>query len=146
MPRIARDRPHRPMTLLAGARRRIQQMGPYRSLVLMLTPLLLVEPLKLVALVIAGKGHMLTGTAVLCGAYAVSLMFVERLFRVVKPKLMTLGWFADIWARYCSMRNKTYEWVGIPTETEGRIRTISSEPHVISSAPIAPSRPDGVER
>src|SRR5437870_780610 len=106
MPRIARDRHHRPMTLLAVARRRLQQMGPYQSLMLMLTPLLFVEPLKLVALIVAGKGHVLTGNAVFFGSYAVSLMFVERLFRVVKPKLMTFGWFADFWQRFCTMLEK----------------------------------------
>jgi hypothetical protein len=28
------------------------------------------------------------------GAYAVSIFHIERLFRVLKPKLMMLGWFA----------------------------------------------------
>jgi hypothetical protein len=57
----------------------------------MLLPLLLVEPLKLVALIIAGKGHWLTGTGVMIGAYAASLICVERLFLAVKPKLLMLG-------------------------------------------------------
>lgn len=29
-------------------------------------------------------------------AYAVSLVFVERLFKVVKSKLMTMNWFANM--------------------------------------------------
>src|SRR5512132_4000807 len=92
MPLIARIRRRRGMTFLARTRRRLQKMSPYLSLVLLLVPLLLVEPLKLVAVFIAGKGHWLTGTGMLIGAYAVSLLFVERLFRMIKPKLMTLGW------------------------------------------------------
>jgi hypothetical protein len=94
MPLIARIRRRREMTFLARTRRRLQKMSPYLSLALLLVPLLLVEPLKLVAVFIAGKGHWLTGTGMLIGAYAVSLLFVERLFRMIKPKLMTLGWFA----------------------------------------------------
>jgi hypothetical protein len=78
------------MTFLARTRRRLQKMTPYLSLVLLLVPLLLVEPLKLVAVFVAGEGHWLTGTGMLIGAYTASLLFVERLFRVVKPKLMTL--------------------------------------------------------
>jgi hypothetical protein len=69
-------------------------MGPYVSLLLLLVPLLLVEPLKLVAVIIAGKGHWLTGTAVLVAAYAASLLVIERLFRVLKPKIMMIGWLA----------------------------------------------------
>ena len=59
MPKLPQDRLRRPMTVLSCIRRRIQKLGPYQSLILILLPLLLVEPLKLVALVIAGKGHWL---------------------------------------------------------------------------------------
>jgi len=78
----------------------VAQLGPYQSLALLLVPLILIEPLKVLALIIAGEGHWLTGTGVLVGAYAISLLFIERLFRIVKPKLMTLAWFANMWARF----------------------------------------------
>ena len=94
------------MTFLARTRRRLQKMSPYRSFSLLFVPLLLVEPLKLVAVFIAGKGHWLTGTGMLIGAYAVSLLFVERLFRMIKPKLMTLGWFARLWTWFTAFRAK----------------------------------------
>jgi hypothetical protein len=45
------------MTVLAGARRVIQKQGPYQSMALLLVPLTLVEPLKLVALFVSGTGH-----------------------------------------------------------------------------------------
>jgi hypothetical protein len=35
----------------------------------------------------------------------VSLLFIERLFRLVKPKLMMLGWFAAIWSKVVALRN-----------------------------------------
>jgi hypothetical protein len=110
MPPIARPRRRREMTFVARTRRRLQKMSPYLSLVLLLVPLLLVEPLKLVAVFIAGKGHWLTGTGMLVGAYAVSLLFVERLFRVVKPKLMTLSWFARLWTWSTVFRHKVIPW------------------------------------
>src|ERR1700682_2501333 len=106
MPLIARMYRRRQITFLARTRRRLQKMGPYQSLVLLLVPLLLVEPLKLVAVVIAGEGHWLAGTGMLVVAYAASLLFVERLFRVVKPKLMTLSWFARFWTGLTALRGK----------------------------------------
>ena len=33
-------------------------------------------------------------------AYAISLLLVERLFSIVKPKLLTLPWFARLWAGF----------------------------------------------
>jgi hypothetical protein len=106
MPLIARKPRRGRMTLLARIRRRLQKTSPYGSLVLLLIPLLLVEPLKLVAVIVAGKGHWLTGTGMLVAAYAASLLVIERLFRVVKPKLMTIGWFAKLWSGFVALRAK----------------------------------------
>jgi hypothetical protein len=94
------------MTLLARVRRRLQKVSPYVSLIILLVPLLLVEPLKLVAVIVAGGGHWLTGTGMLVAAYAASLLVIERLFRIVKPKLMTIRWFAKLWSGFVALRAK----------------------------------------
>lgn len=106
MPAIVRKRRGRRMTFHARRRRRLQQISPYSSLLLLLIPLLLVEPLKLVALYVAGTGHWLTGKGMLIGAYAGSLLVVERLFRVLKPKLMMMGWFARLWTGFVALRTR----------------------------------------
>jgi hypothetical protein len=51
-------RRRRTMTGLANVRRRIQKLSPYSSLALLLVPIALVEPLKLVALFVAGEGAL----------------------------------------------------------------------------------------
>jgi len=103
---ISRLRRKRTMTTLARARRSLQKASPYASLALLLVPLVLVEPLKLVAVVIAGRGYWIAGAGMLAIAYLGSLLIIERLFRVLKPKLMTLEWFAKLWTRFVNMRNK----------------------------------------
>src|ERR1700755_2722148 len=97
MPLVGRTRSRREMTTLSRLRRRIQQLRPYPSLLLLIAPLAIVEPAKFLALLIAGKGHWLSGTAMIVTAYASSLFIVERLFRSVKPKLLMLNWFATVW-------------------------------------------------
>lgn len=119
MPVIARERRSK-MTALASVRRRIQQLGPYQSLALMLLPILLVEPLKIVALFVAGNGHWLTGTGIMIAAYAVSLVFVERLFKVVKSRLMTMNWFANMWTWFTAMRDTM--WRRLRALTGKRLR------------------------
>jgi hypothetical protein len=91
----------------ARLRRFIEGLGPYQSLVLLLVPTSLVEPLKLVAIAVAGEGHWITGTVMILVAYAASLLLIERLFRMVKPKLLTLPWFARIWDWLITVRIKT---------------------------------------
>ena len=102
------------LSVSARLRRFIEGLGPYQSLVLLLVPVSFVEPLKLVAVAVAGEGHWITGTVMILFAYAASLLLIERLFRTVKPKLLTLPWFARIWG-----------WlVTVQTETIARFRRI----------------------
>ena len=55
----------------------VEGLGPYQSLALVVVPVCIVEPLKLVAVAIAGKGHWFTGTAVMAAIVAgISFFFL----------------------------------------------------------------------
>ena len=46
--------------------------------------------------------------------YTASLLLVERLFRIAKPKLLTLPWFAWLWTQFIFLRSKMlrlFRWV-----------------------------------
>jgi hypothetical protein len=135
MPAYRRTTRRRKMTALASARRRIQNLSPYLSLLLLSVPVILVEPLKIVSLYVAGKGHWLTGTGIIIGAYALSLFFVERLFRAVKPKLLMLGWFAKLWTLFTAFRTKVIQMAfgrRSPTDQELRAKSaIATDPAFI---------------
>jgi hypothetical protein len=90
--------------LLMGLKRRIENLGPYQSLFLLAVPTATVEPLKLVAVAIAGEGHWIAGTAMIVTCYLLSLFLVERLFIIVKPKLLTIPWFAKLWTTILAVR------------------------------------------
>jgi hypothetical protein len=99
------------MTIFPSRLRRfIEGLGPYQSLVLLAVPTAVVEPLKLIALAVAGEGHWITGTIVILIAYVCSLLLVERLFNIVKPKLLTLPWFARLWGRIVALCDKIVRW------------------------------------
>jgi hypothetical protein len=66
-----------------------------------------------VALFIAGSGHWITGTVTIAGAYALSLLVVERFFLIVKPKLLRLSWFAALWKRFVAVRGTLLGWLGL---------------------------------
>lgn len=90
--------------MAGGLRRSIERLGPYPSLLLLAVPAAVVEPLKLAAVAIAGEGHWIGGTAMIVAAYSASLLLVERLFKIVKPKLLKLRWFARLWCRLIILR------------------------------------------
>jgi hypothetical protein len=80
------------------------RLGPYQSLLLLSVPFVIVEPLKVGALFIIGGGHWLIGSGILVSAYAASILVVERLFKILKPKLMRISWFAAGWRRFQALR------------------------------------------
>lgn len=92
-------------------KRYIEGLGPYQSLVLLAIPFGLVEPLKLAAVAIVGAGHWITGTITIVCAYAASLLVVEKLFRIVKPKLLTLPWLARLWNWLVALRGRALGWL-----------------------------------
>jgi hypothetical protein len=87
-----------------SARVWIEGLGPYPSLALLVAPACLVEPAKLVALAIIGEGHWMTGALGIAAAYGFSIFLIERLFTIVKPKLLRLRWFAKLWAKIIVLR------------------------------------------
>src|ERR1700753_4336062 len=95
---------------LSRMRRTIEGLGPYPSLFVLAIPVSLIEPLKLAAVAIAGEGHWIAGTVVIACAYAASLLVVERLFRIVKPKLLKLPWFARLWNWFVALRHRALGW------------------------------------
>jgi uncharacterized membrane protein len=92
-------------------RRKIQRLNPYAALFLVAVPFMLAEPLKLAAVFIFGTGHLLAGLMVMLSAYLVSAILVERLFEIVKPKLLTFTWFVVIWKRFVETRRKAFRWL-----------------------------------
>jgi hypothetical protein len=103
---MAELEPPRQKTVLSRLRGHVEALGPYQSLALLAIPTSLVEPLKLVAIAVVGDGHWITGTVMIIAAYGASVLLLERLFHLVKPKLMTLPWFGRLWARFIVLRGK----------------------------------------
>ncbi len=99
------------MSFFAALRRRLEQLGPYGALVVLLVPLAVVEPLKLVAVLVAGTGHFVTGFVFLICAYVASLVITERLFLILKPKLLMLPWFAKCWWWFVALRRRCLRWL-----------------------------------
>jgi hypothetical protein len=85
------------LRLFVRLRAILESLTPYQALVLLAVPFLILEPLKILALVVIAGGHVVTGTALLVGLHGLSLLSTERLFSVVKPKLLTIRWFNHLW-------------------------------------------------
>ncbi len=103
----------RPVYARLAALRPIERLGeailalpPVATLVLFLVPFAVLEPFKIYALVLIAGGHFASGSVMLAASHLASIVLVERLFRLTKPKLLTIGWFA----RVHGLVERVYDW------------------------------------
>jgi hypothetical protein len=82
------------LAIFSRMRTFIQSLGPYPSLLLFLVPLIILEPVKPVAIYLAVKKHFVASTLVLVIGELLKITIVERLFHLNRDKLMTIRAFA----------------------------------------------------
>jgi hypothetical protein len=109
MTALRKRRRRRLMTFAAAARRKIQEFGPYKSLAILLVPLMVVEPVKMMGVAFVGLGHWAGGVCMIVGGYAASFLVIDRLYRVVKSKLYTMPWCAAA-AQRAQMALMWFRW------------------------------------
>ena len=72
----------------------IERLGPYTTLILFLIPLILLEPFKPAGMYLVAKGHLAIGIVVVVVGEILKIGTVEQIFRIGRPKLMTIPAFA----------------------------------------------------
>jgi hypothetical protein len=77
----------------------ILRLPPYGALGFFLIPSLVLFPFKLLALAAFAQGLFKTGLLIALGAKGVGTALVARIFTLTRPKLLSIGWFFDIYRR-----------------------------------------------
>jgi hypothetical protein len=88
------------LPLWAGVERRIACLPPWAALAVFTLPMLALLPIKLLALFAIGRGHALTGLAILLAAKILGTAILARLFKLTQSTLMQLAWFARWYPRW----------------------------------------------
>jgi hypothetical protein len=82
----------------AAIRSAAERLPPWAALILVVVPLGLVEPLKIFALWLMAQGQWLTGVLVFAFAQIAALGLGAFLFDLVRDRLLTMRWFARVYA------------------------------------------------
>ncbi len=90
-----------------GLRNWIVSLRPYPTLLLFAVPVIVLEPIKPLALYLIGTGHIPSGAIVFAGGELLKLVLVERLFSLSRDKLMSIPAFAWGYGKYRQAR----DWV-----------------------------------
>jgi hypothetical protein len=88
------------LPVFAQLEKLIVRFPPYVALVAFLVPMLLLLPVKLLALYWISRGHAVLGLSVILAAKMLGTAAVARLFTLTQPALMRLAWFARLYGRW----------------------------------------------
>lgn len=89
----------------------IKRLPPYAALVVFFLPGLLLLPVKLFAVWLISLGRAGLGLAVIVLAKVIGTAIVARLFALTQPALMSLPWFARLYARWTTWKEGLLAWV-----------------------------------
>lgn len=89
----------------ARAERRIRNLPPWGALLAFLLPVLILLPVKVLALYLFSEGHAATGVTVLIVAKLIGTAIVARIFQLVETTLMRIPVFARWYPRWKTWKN-----------------------------------------
>jgi len=92
------------LRLVEAMERWIGHLPAFAVLACLLVPFVLVEPLKVLALVWIAQGRVKAGTLLLLLAYLASFLIVDRIYHAGRESLLSIGWFAAVMARLVALR------------------------------------------
>jgi hypothetical protein len=78
----------------------VGKLNRYASLVLLLVPWLILEPIKPIGFLLFSHKHHLAATLLIVGGEVVKLTLFEQLFDMTRLKLMSFRWFAWSYSRW----------------------------------------------
>jgi hypothetical protein len=91
--------------------RRITRLPPWAALLVFGIPLGALVPIKLLALYLFGKGHVMLGLGLVLAAKLTGTALAARLFQLTQPALMQLKWFARLYTPWKNWKDRLLEQV-----------------------------------
>jgi len=112
------------LPLWARLERSISRLPPWAALLAFGVPVLLLLPIKLLALYLFGIGRAGLGLILLLGAKLAGTALLARLFQLTQPALMQIAWFAYWYPRWKAWKDRVVNQVrrSAPWRAGHRIR------------------------
>lgn len=85
---------------------RLRQLPPWGALLAFFVPVVLLLPVKVLALFLFSNGHAATALTVLVLAKLVGTAIVARIFQLVERPLMRIPWFARWYPRWKAWKDR----------------------------------------
>ncbi len=98
------------LRLVQAVENGIAALPAYAILVLLAAPFGAEEVAKIYAFVLMGGGHFKSGLILYIGCHVFAILVCERIFHAGKAKLMTIEWFARLYAWLSGYKDRLVAW------------------------------------
>ena len=105
----------------------LETLPPWGAFIAFIGPSALILPVKLSAVWFVINGYYTTAVVVVVAAKLVATALLARLYRILRPTLMTLGWYARVDTWFFAWRDWIYAFVrAMPAWQKARemVRTV----------------------
>ena len=99
------------LPLVRWVEARIARLPAYWAMAVFLVPMAGLMPAKIFALWLIGTGHIKAGATVFVAAKILGTALAARLFTLTKPALLSIGWFARVYAWFCGWRDRLHAYL-----------------------------------
>ena len=99
------------LPLVRWVEARIARLPAYWAMAVFLVPMAGLMPAKIFALWLIGTGHIKAGATVFVAAQILGTALAARLFTLTKPALLSIGWFARVYAWFCGWRDRLHAYL-----------------------------------
>ena len=111
------------------AERLVSRLPPWAALLVFGIPVLLLVPVKLLALFLLGNGYLGLGLALIVSAKVAGTALAARLFQLTEPALMKMAWFARAYRPWKAWKDRVLRLVRasgpwrLARQTKRRLKT-----------------------
>jgi hypothetical protein len=91
--------------------RLVERLPPYGALPLFLIPVIVIEPLKIVAIEQMAHGHILRGIFAFIVLKFVGVGLIAFIFDLTRHKLLAIGWFAAFYQWVIKWRDRAHAFI-----------------------------------
>lgn len=96
---------------LQALERWLTTLPPYGALLVLALPSIAILPVKLLGVWLLARGKVLVSLLLVGVAKLVGTAVLARLFALLQPQLMRIGWFARAYAAWCAWKNRWLAWL-----------------------------------
>lgn len=96
---------------LQALERWLTRLPPYGALAVLLVPSIAILPIKLLGVWLLAQGQWLASLLLVGAAKIAGTAVLARLFALLKPQLMTIGWFARGFSAWTAWKERWLVWL-----------------------------------